>query len=563
MKSLLSILLIFSFQLAYTQGTYIPMNSETYRMVDRIDIKYNKILPIAHSSVKPYSRNLVANFAESMYNSNIKLEKSDVLNLEFLMNDNAEWIDSFNTKNKPLLKFFYREKASLFHVDTKSFSVRLNPVIDFEYGTEFDNKPIYMSSKGFELRATLMKKLSLYTFLTDNQTRLTSFMRDKVTKGPYTHLPENAYWKEFRDESQDFFKARGYLTFNVLKHIDVQFGYDKQFIGNGYRSLYLSDNAAPFLFLKTNLKVWKLNYQSIWGEMIGQYKRGGDALLDKKYAVFHHLNLNVFPWLDLGVFEGVTLTRSQQFELHYLIPIIFYRSIEQSLGSPDNSVIGFDYKANFLRHFQLYGQLIIDEFNFAQLKSGKNWWANKFGFQQGIKYIDVANVPNLDFQLEYNMVMPFTYTHYSNPGKQIANYSHYNQALAHPLGANFSEVVGILNYQPILLPNLNVSLKYINAVVGRDSIKADGTLSHYGSDILRNTSAKTIESEFGNFLRQGNTHKIQMIQLNATYQVWHNMYGVLTFGTRSVNSVIDSEDAVSTWFSLGVRINANQRRRHY
>ena len=52
-----------------------------------------------------------------------------------------------------------------------------------------------------------------------------------------------------------------------------------------------------------------------------------------------------------------------QFEWHYLIPIIFYRSIEQSLGSADNSVIGLDFKANFLRHFQLYGQFVLDEFN--------------------------------------------------------------------------------------------------------------------------------------------------------------------------------------------------------
>lgn len=564
MKNIILFFALISISFSFSQGTYVPLNSETYRMVDRFDIKYNKILPIPHSNVRPYSRVLVAKFAETMYNSNIELKEADISNLHFLMNNNAEWLDSFDTYNKPLLKFFYREKASLYHVDTKNFSLRLNPVIDFEYGSEFGNKPLYMSSKGFELRADLYKKLSLYTFLTDNQTRLPSFMRDRVTKGDYTALPENAYWKEFKDEGQDFFKARAYLAFNLLKHIDVQFGYDKQFIGNGYRSLLLSDNSAPFLFLKTNLRVWKFNYQSIWGEMIGQYKRGGDALLDKKYAVFHHLNFNVFKWLDVGVFEGVTLTRSKQFEFHYLIPIIFYRSIEQSLGSPDNSVIGFDYKANFLRHFQLYGQLLIDEFNFTHIRANDKWWANKFGIQQGLKYIDVANVSNLDFQLEFNMVMPYTYTHYSVPGKQIANYTHYNQALAHPLGANFTEYVAIINYQPVKLPNLNISLKYINAVVGKDSIKIDGTLSHYGSDVLRNTNgAGNVEREFGNFIRQGNAHRIQMFQFKADYMFWHNMYGFLKVGTRSLNSDINSEDSNSTWISLGVRINASNRNWHF
>jgi hypothetical protein len=570
MKPLFFLFVLFLNFSVYSQGAYVPLNTESYRMIDRFDIRYNKILPIPHSSVKPYNRAAVAKYAEVMYNSNIDLKKADIHNLKYLMNDNAEWVDSFSTKNKPLLKFFYREKASLLHVSTKAFELRINPVVDFEYGAEFGNKPVYMSSKGFELRATLMKKLSLYTFLTDNQTRLPSFMRTGAIKGRFANLPENAYWKEFKDEGQDYFKARGYLSFNVLKHIDVQFGYDKQFIGNGYRSLYLSDNAAPFLFLKTNLKVWKINYQSIWGEMIGQYKRGGDRLLDKKYAVFHHLSFNVTKWLDVGVFEGVSLTRSNQFEWHYLIPIIFYRSIEQSLGSADNSVIGLDFKANFLRHFQLYGQFVLDEFNFSHIRANDKWWANKFGVQAGVKYIDVANVPNLDLQLEFNMVMPYTYTHYSKPatdsteGKQIANYTHYNQALAHPLGANFTEFVGLVNYQPVQLPNLNISLKYINAVVGVDSMKLDGTLTNYGGDIFTATNGgNTVENEFGNYLRQGNAHRINMFELKATYQFWHNMYGILKVGTRSLNSDIDWEDNTSTWFSLGVRINASNRNWHF
>lgn len=569
MKHLLYFAILLVSQLVYSQGSYVPLNTESYRMIDRFDIRYNKILPIPHSSVKPYNRTGVAEYAEAMYNSNIDVKKADIHNLKYLMNDNAEWVDSFSTKNKPLLKIFYREKASLLHASTKAFEVRINPVVDFDYGTEIGDKPLYMSSKGFELRATLLKKLSLYTFLTDNQTRLPTFMRNDAVNGRYKNLPENAYWKEFGDVGQDYFKVRGYLSFNLLKHIDIQFGYDKQFIGNGYRSLYLSDNAAPFLFLKTNLKVWRINYQSIYGEMIGQYKRAGDRLLDKKYAVFHHLNYNVTNWLDIGVFEGVSLARSNQFEWHYLIPIIFYRSIEQSLGSPDNSVIGFDFKANFLRHFQLYGQFVLDEFKFSEIKAGNNWWANKFGVQAGLKYIDVVNVPNLDLQLEFNMVMPYTYTHYSPPGtdstqgRQVANYTHYNQALAHPLGANFTEFVALVNYQPVKLPNLNLSLKYINAVVGVDSMKLDGTLSNYGGDIFRPTHQGLVENEYGNYLRQGNAHRISMFEFKATYQFWHNMYAIMKVGTRSLNSDLDWEDNTSTWFNLGVRINASNRNWHF
>lgn len=568
MKYILLICCFFSAQFLSAQGAYIPLNTESYRIVDRFDIKYNKILPIAHSGARPYNRAHIGSFAETLYNSNIDLKKADDFNLRYLLNDNAEWVDSFKTEKRGLFKLFYREEASFLHADHKAFSVRLNPVVDFEFGHEFGNRPVYMSSKGFELRATLLKKLTLYTFLTDNQARQPSFVRDERINSDYQHNPGEAYYKEFKKEGQDFFRARGYVAFNTLKYIDIQFGYDKQFIGDGFRSLLLSDNAAPFLFLKTNLRVWKINYQSIWGEMIGQYKRNADRLLDKKYAVFHHLNFNVTPWLDLGVFEAVSLTRSNQFEWHYLVPLIFFRSIEQSLGSPDNSMIGFNYKANFLRRFQLYGQFVMDEFNFGQIMAGNGWWANKFGIQQGFKYIDVANIPNLDFQLEYNMVMPYTYSHNAKQDKQgnelqIANFTHYNQALAHPLGANFTEFVAMVNYQPAPLPQLNLSLKYINAVVGNDSIKLDGTSTNYGSNLFENSVPNNLENEFGNYLRQGNAHRINNIDFNASYQFWHNMYGVLKVGYRNLNSDVDAQDSNSVWFSLGVRINASQRSNNF
>ena len=85
--------------------------------------------------------------------------------------------------------------------------------------------------------------------------------------------------------------------------------------------------------------------------------------------------------------------------MHYLNPLIFYRSIEQNLGSPDNALIGFDYKANVANTAQFYGQFVMDEFNFAQIKQFNGWWGNKYALQQGFKYINVGGVQNLDLQL--------------------------------------------------------------------------------------------------------------------------------------------------------------------
>ena len=65
-------------------------------------------------------------------------------------------------------------------------------------------------------------------------------------------------------------------------------------------------------------------------------------------------------------------------------------------------------------------------------------------YRLGVKYVDAFNIKNLDLQFETNRVRPYTYSHFDS----VANYTHYNQPLAHPLGANFQEYIGILKYQP-------------------------------------------------------------------------------------------------------------------
>ena len=53
-------------------------------------------------------------------------------------------------------------------------------------------------------------------------------------------------------------------------------------------------------------------------------------------------------------------------------------------------------------------------------------------YKLGLKYIDVLGIDNLDYQVEWNTARPYTYSHYDD-----ANYTHYNQALAHPVGSKF------------------------------------------------------------------------------------------------------------------------------
>ena len=323
------------------------------------------------------------------------------------------------------------------------------------------------------------------------------------------------------------------------------------------RSLFLSDNSAPYFFLKFNTRILKINYESIFAELTHQYIRGADKLLVKKYGAFHHFNYAVSKNVDIGIFEGVIMSRNNGFELQYLNPIIFYRAIEQSLGSPDNAVVGADFKWNIKKTAQLYGQLLLDEFNFSHIKSNDGWWGNKFGFQLGTKYINMFHIKNLDGQFEFNMVMPYTYTHRSpSTTDSSANYTHYNQSLAHPSGANFREAILIIRYQPT--KRFSGQLRYFNIAQGMDTMGIN-----WGSNIFFPSSANTIPRELGNSLLQGYRTEVNLLEFRGSYMPWHNIYFDLNATFRNSKSERSDLNNSSIFIGAGIRLNIARRENEY
>ena len=160
----------------------------------------------------------------------------------------------------------------------------------------------------------------------------------------FSYVPGEAYYKVYSSkifnfkDGVNYFDARGYVKANILKYINLSFGRDKFFIGDGIRSLILSDYSAPFLFLKFDVSYWRFNYENIFAQLNYNYiNTGADHLLPVKYMAVHHLTLNTGPWLTLGLFETVMFQRSE-FDISYLNPIIFYKAVEASLGNPRQSI---------------------------------------------------------------------------------------------------------------------------------------------------------------------------------------------------------------------------------
>ena len=566
-KPLLTLFFIAFGIFAFAQGTSIELGGDSYNYMERLDIKYAKVIPIEFTVEKPYYRADVARVAESLLLSNIRFSKVQKAQLQYLVDENPEWLDSLHSHTpRPLFKVLYTEPASFYSVSSKKkglWDLKFNPMLGATIGGESAGGGRFQFNRsiGLEVRGDIKQVFSFYFNATGNDERPPLYVANQYQTGAYRNVPGEAYFKTYSSsifkfkDGIDYFDARGYINVNVLKYINISFGRDKFFIGDGDRSLILSDYSAPYLFLRFNVHFWRFTYDNIYAELTSEYTRGADQLLPKKYLAFHHLSLQPAHWLKLGIFESVILSRSNTFEFQYLNPVIFYRAIEHELGSPDNVLVGGDFKANIASHASLYGQLVLDEFNFKDFFARNGSWANKWGIQVGVKYIDI--VPNLDGKIEFNYVRPYTYTH----DVGVDNYTNYNQALADPLGANFYEFILNLHYHP--LPKLAFNLKYMVAKTGGDTL-INGTLSNYGGDIFTASgNGSLITNQLGNKVAQGAKGTLNYFEFLATYQVWHNINldaSILYRDFETLKSPNNPTASLSTFmFNIGFRINLARR----
>jgi hypothetical protein len=539
----------------FSQTTYLPQGDKGYVLLERLEILKRTDSTLNFSKTKPYSRAMMigpVKHIASLSSDPLKLSKTDRYNIQSYFMNNVEWVDSgmIMKSRKPLAKRFYQTPANLYEVHIKDFDLVINPVLQFRIAKESDNsETLYQNTRGLTLRGRIANKIGFNAYLTENQEKDPIYVREWVDRRDA--VPGAGFYKDFKTTGYDYFDARGYFTFNVTRYIDVAFGYDRNFIGNGYRSLMLADGANSNLFLKLNTRIWKINYQNLFMDLHSAFVRGGDKLLPKKFAAIHHLDVAVTKWLNIGLFEAVIFGRKDRFDFGYLNPIIFYRSIEQQNGSFDNSIAGFDVKANFARKFQFYGQLTLDEFLLSEIKANNGWWANKWGIQLGGKYINAFNISNLDLQVEHNRVRPFTYSHRDS----VANYTHYNQPLAHPLGANFSEWIGIARYQPA--PKWLIEAKLINYTQGRDS-----SFQNYGSNIILPNVTRV--GDYGYSIGSGWKTNVTYASFLLSYELRENMFLELQAIARkeeAVTAPLRSNN--STIINFGFRWNMHRREFDY
>ena len=535
-------ILLLSFNVL-AQTTDFPIGHLVYQQMEFEDLKNSTSFS---STVKPFDRSNIIKY--------IKPESGSYLSLE-----GREYTIDSTKSNSPFLKKLYKYPSDAFSYNDQQLDLHINPVLQVALGNDSNvSETLFTTSRGIEVRGTIDKKVAFYTTLTENQARYPQYVRNVIDTT--LAVPYEGFWKQYNETGVDFFRAQGYVDFGVTQSISAQLGFGKHFIGNGIRSMMLSDFANNYPYLRVNTETKLFDYTNIFAELISDIDGGvfgirGSGNFHKKYMAMHHLNIKIKPNFHIGLFESVMYGDSTQgLKVEYLNPVIFYRAIEQQNASADNAFVGMDFKWNIRERYSLYGQLVIDEMIVSEVFSGNGWWGNKQGIQLGIKYIDALGIDNLMLQGEFNKARPYTYAHESG----FTSYSHYHQPMAHPFGANFTEYLGRALY------HLNDQW-FFESIVLLAKYGNDIGSVNYGRDILKNYTERIPNGtggslEFGNDHLQGNQTDLTLLFFRTSYMWKHNFFIDFdaTFrGEKDSEGLIDTSSSI---FALSFRWNVPSRR---
>ncbi|MCB0801625.1 MAG: hypothetical protein KDB74_00885 [Flavobacteriales bacterium] len=355
----------------------------------------------------------------------------------------------------------------------------------------------------------------------------------------------------------------GFINYESKKYFNFELGYGRQFIGDGYRSLLLSDatNASPYFKITT--KVWKIKYTNLFASHQNIFNvEGKPELYQRKYTASHFLDWQITKWLSLGLFETIVWqdqegTFKRGFDPNYLNPIIFYRPIEFSVGSSDNALVGTNIKFTLPKEHIFYFQVVLDEFLLSELQADfrqwqnpdqdikSGWWANKYGIQMGWKKFDLFKIKGLDTRLEYNFVRPYTYAHSSS----TQSYSNYNISLAHPLGANFEEILFVANY------SRNKWFGRIHINYAENGLSLPGT--NYGENIQLSNVSRT--KEYENYTKQGLFQQTIFADASIAYCFQEKWNATVSLGASYRKSTIETSSTTNQFIYLNVKTNLFNR----
>ena len=518
------ILLLSTIGVARSQSEYMPYSYQSYQ---KFNAEEYSTSTNEHTSFKPY---IIDSVTKHHYDS--------------LMNYNADGKQHSWGYNKLFNEHLIDIKSA-----NSTFYADLLPNFTMGKNLSGAKESTTLVSYGAQIGGTLGNKLSYYASWYGNQGDFPAYETNYINQTG--EIPGEARAKVYGLNNYDWQYYTAVVSYTPNKYLNITLGNDKNFIGDGYRSLFLSDYTSPYPFFKLTGTLGNVQYTAMWAHFDDPQDLDASGSPRQKWGVFHYFDWNVSKKLSFGFFDSVIWYdkddegHERGFDVTYLNPITFLRPLEASNGSPDNALIGFTGKYKLTDGITGYGQFMLDEFQAKDFFSDDGSSRNKYGYQLGIKGANMFGVKGLNYLLETNNVKPYTY---SERGP-ILSFTGNGEPLAHPWGANFRELVGQLNYS---YKRFDFSGEADYGHYGQDPL----TGQNYGMDPYQDyTTPAKLE---GNYIGQGVTTNMYYLEGKVAY-VLNPKYSLrieLTALYRDEKNV-DYDDK-TTLFSIGIRSSFRQ-----
>ena len=415
---ILCFFLSFSFEL-FAQTEHIPLQRWYSRNIEQS--AFADTTAVSHFGLKPYLP--------------FTFRKEDSF---FYQKDSAKYYSDFGVK-------LMRDHA--LQIKQDDYRISIDPLLDFSYAmnrSEFVSEDIpeffTVNNRGLLLAGEIGRDFSFHTGFYEVQ-RLPSYYIQQYVNSTGV-FPGYGRVKAFKEVGYDYAQSFGTLTYKIKKRAQLELGYDRLFVGHGYRSLLLTDGISNYPFIKGSVMFLdgKLMYSSTYATLLSQERLPAgevpESLFKRKGASFHYLSFKPNRFIELGVFEGVMWQRvdstsvvSQPWNTY--VPVLGVSSGAEGFDGKNNVYTGLNLRIQPTQNFWLYGQYMFD----GELGVSD-------GYQGGFKWLN-AGIRYLDIQLEYNKTNREAYA----SRYDIMGLDHVNQFVGLPSGGGAEEVVGILEYR--------------------------------------------------------------------------------------------------------------------
>jgi hypothetical protein len=447
-------------------------------------------------------------------------------------------------------KFFHEHLLEVKHSD---FDINADIIFDEYIGyskrsiptiisSDKTSKVPMMNTRGYEISGNVSDKLYFETAFYENQGRFGGYVDSFIRQSRV--IPGQGGFKNVGDgKGFDFSISNTRFVYMPGKHFMFDLGYSKNFIGDGYRSLLLSDWSYNYPYLKTTLTLGKFQYNVMWSQYISDRTRGynNKGGYFRKWSQTFLIDWKATNHLSVSVFETVVWPdqdsmRNKDMSPWIASPVIFLHGSESPAGVKNNVIAGTNLKYRLFKHTHLYGQFALDN------TGSPGSWKSRYAAQLGIRCGNTFGVSNLNTMLEGNLARPYTYaTHSLN-----TNYAHNDQPLAHPLEANFREGLLLADYA---FKSWHFRFESFVAKYGADSSAS----VNYGHDIFKLTDTHSITDNAT--IGQGLSTNIFYADLKIAYVInpITNMRIETGFTFRNEkNSIVSFKDRI---VYIGIRMS--------